>query len=250
MSSFCRDVSDVTHPAGNTNDATLKLESSQKQPFLFQNKIKTRSEYGSRHRETRFMLIGRRCATGYTLCGGFLLRHHKLDFTLEGTDSQGLSKKNTKSSAAVSVTSGSQYWAAKSAKDKFSAGKLLFDTALDDLHNGTVDDALASKARNIKGRLPNHLCDFLVPLLQRKLITLSGHIAYDLGPIGTFQGVQSSTAAINRLKMSGLSYTGSLCTLTHTPPFAHLSRYVCRYTFIAARICIGSTVRVVAVSER
>jgi hypothetical protein len=124
----------------------------------------------NRKTEKAAWLIGRRITLGYTLNAGIALRNHYLQFKFEGEllDKQ---KKTTK---------------VKQQKQKFSAANLLFES-------GGI-----AKAQALTGRLSNLLCSFLVPLLQSNLIELQGHIAYDIGPLGTFQDVPLSLQIIVR----------------------------------------------------
>jgi hypothetical protein len=113
-------------------------------------------------------LIGRRIALGYTLNAGIALRSHSLQFKFEGE----LLNKAKKGK--------------QSHKQKFSAANLLFEC-----------DGI-SKSQALTGRLSNLVCSFLVPLLQSHLIEVQGHIAYDIGPLGTFQDLPLSLQIIVR----------------------------------------------------
>ena len=82
-------------------------------------------------------------------------------------------------------------------KDKFSGGKLIFKTKLYHPHaqqHTSASDRL--KAKDIQGRLPNIICDFLVPLLNHSLIDIIGHVLYDIGSISTFTDVHVSLSVL------------------------------------------------------
>jgi SNF2 family DNA or RNA helicase len=164
-------------------------------------------------RRPRFYFIGRRNIHGYALSRGYLVRDQCLIFTLDGHNAQALTiqrqynkaqiesegalykeMSGLSSDSASSSTSkgwrGANSYLAKSTKsyqkDKFSGGKLLFDT------KHFSDSSSNTSVKDVRGRLPNALCDVLLPLLHAKIVDITGHVAYDIGPIETFQDIPIS----------------------------------------------------------
>ena len=136
--------------------------------------------------EVDYLFIGKRnIDESYTLTEGtYAVRQQSLGFRLEGNGTD--SSYNSKKKKSTSATKGSklkvpgEVVAALSSKEKFSGGKLLFYTFNQDNFKAT------SQQRDCEGRLPNWVCDFLVPLLRSKLVVLKGHVCYDRGAIKRF----------------------------------------------------------------
>ena len=92
--------------------------------------------------------------------------------------------------------------------NKFIAAELLFRCG----PSGHVE-------KGVKGRLPNWLCAFLLPLLRAGLIVVKGHIAYDIGHLAVFQDVP-------------LSIQVSLCIF-----ICMCSFLVCTYVYTRVYLC-------------
>lgn len=145
--------------------------------------------------EGSFYFIGRRNVAAYSLSRGYVLRNHYLQFTLDGTNKSSfvrLSEEQTaikaKSANKKSNINGYLNKAGKSYSiEKFSGGKLLFDTKFCK-DPGNMNASSAS----VRGRLPNFLCDILLPLLKAKVVDITGHILYDIGALGTFEDIPIS----------------------------------------------------------
>ena len=154
--------------------------------------------------------LGRRNVTAYTLNSGYLLRSHICEFEVQikpsapnsSKGSTTTSMKGTSSSTKPSKPIGNSttYFNTQKklhSKDKFSGGKLIFKTKLYHPHaqqHTSASDRL--KAKDIQGRLPNIICDFLVPLLNHGLIDIIGHVLYDIGSISTFTDVPISLSVL------------------------------------------------------
>ena len=151
----------------------------------------------------RYIFIGRRsCEESYTLDDCYALRQQSLRFNLEGKAPSNMTGPRTKTKNSfvgnrLDVMAAGNF----SSKEKFSAGKLLFETYLD------TNEVLGSEKQQNKtcqGRLPNWLCDFLVPLLQEKIVELRGHVSFDRGYIKRFDYIPISmhiyiaTSVLNR----------------------------------------------------
>jgi hypothetical protein len=156
--------------------------------------MKWKEEFYRTQRKESLFLIGRRTVTAYNLSSAYLLRVQQLRFMLEGHGAGGKGKggKGSQSSSSSSSGGGSNasggFFAQRATKEKFSGGKLLFETYYDKVSQ------IASQLpmTNTRGRLPNILCDFIVPLLQEDLIELKGHVLFDIGKLGTFQDLPLS----------------------------------------------------------
>ena len=172
----------------------------------------------SSHESESYYLLGRRNVLGYTLCSGYLLRSQDVILELGGNQNDnnsgnnGKNSKNTDSNSnndrdniplkIIKKNQNNNFNNSKS-KDRFSGGKLMFRTVSNKektskiVHDSTrpisefIEKLNKSKKpeKNINGRLPNILCDFLVPLLREKLIEIIGHISYDIGEVGIFVDV-------------------------------------------------------------
>jgi hypothetical protein len=106
-----------------------------------------------------FYFIGRRSVQGYTLASGYILRTQNLNFTLAKENGKEKGKGSNevltvKETAAVSKINNINHMKKKS----FSGGKIMFNTVRAKAAN--------DQARDVHGRLPNTICDFLVPLLR------------------------------------------------------------------------------------
>ena len=141
-----------------------------------------------------FYFLGRRSVFGYTLCSGYILRNQIVSLELGGKNNLSEKKEilsnneNDMKKKKLNVFNNLQKNAIKN-KDRFSAGKLMFRTVID---NKDVQDGNNKLLKNISGRLSNFLCDFFLPLINANLIVLKGHIAYDIGAVGTFVDVPIS----------------------------------------------------------
>lgn len=122
----------------------------------------------------------------YTLSSGYLTRNQSICFKLEG--SRGATKPVSKVTTLMKSTPAYFQRGKSYSKDKFSGGKLFFET----FYDGPMDSSSREKHSNIRGRLPNILCDVLLPLLRAKVVDLRGHVAYDLGSTSTFHDVPIS----------------------------------------------------------
>jgi hypothetical protein len=47
---------------------------------------------------------------------------------------------------------------------------------------------------NFRGRIPNLICTFLVPLLHAEVIVIRGHVTYDKGPVSLMTDVPITLA--------------------------------------------------------
>ena len=176
------------------------------------------SSFSSSHESESYYLLGRRNVLGYTLCSGYLLRSQDVILELGGNQNDNNSGNNGKNSKntdgnsnndrdnlplkVIKKNQNNNFNNSKS-KDRFSGGKLMFRTVSyrektsKIIHDSTrpisefIEKLNKSKKpeKNINGRLPNILCDFLVPLLREKLIEIIGHISYDIGEVGIFVDV-------------------------------------------------------------
>ena len=141
-----------------------------------------------------FYFLGRRSVFGYTLCSGYILRNQIVSLELGGKNNLSENKEilsnneNDMKKKKLNVFNNLQKNGIKN-KDRFSAGKLLFRTVID---NEDVQDGNNKLLKNISGRLSNFVCDFFLPLIKANLIELKGHIAYDIGAVGTFVDVPIS----------------------------------------------------------
>ena len=100
-----------------------------------------------------FVLVGRRLVYGHTLNSGRAVRSSELSFNLEFSKQQESGEKT-----------------ASKAQKKWAGAHLMF---------ATTDS-------NIRGRLPNLVCSFLVPLLRDQLVAVRAHVAFDVGQVSTF----------------------------------------------------------------
>ena len=157
-------------------------------------------------------LLGRRTVLAYTLSSGYLLRNQGVRLDLGGQHTQkgtwtgtgfGPQKGGTfsdtsfekpgktiaqlKKAATAAVYFNSLQKNVNSRRDRFSGGKLMFSTYF----NESLGE-INKLQKNVNGRLPNILCDFLVPLMTAGLIDIQGHIAYDIGSAGVFVDVPLS----------------------------------------------------------
>ena len=101
-------------------------------------------------------LVGRRLVYGYTLNKGRAERLHRLRFAIEDKTAQSSALSFSSTSSSVKTPT-------------YSASQLLF----------TTDGG-------IRGRLPNCLCESLVPLLRAGTVRVEAHVAFDVGELGTF----------------------------------------------------------------
>lgn len=121
--------------------------------------------------------IGKKFLLGYSLSAGFINRSHKLQFTREVLNPPPIKVKKSP------VPSTNNFKASSGKlKQKFSAAELLFSTVLDP----TLE---VKNNKPIRGRLPNNICDFLLPLMKQNIIRICGNISYDIGPVTTFQDI-------------------------------------------------------------
>ena len=174
-----------------------------------------------------YYLLGRRNVFGYTLRSGYVLRNQIIIIELGGkqnndndnyndNDNDNISNnddnnnnnnnnktndrndnkiniknikniKNSKKENNLYINNNLQKNIIKN-KDKFSGGKMMFHTIIDST-NVQQDNKLQ---KNVNGRLPNFLCDFLFPLISANLIDVKGHIAYDIGSVGIFVDIPIS----------------------------------------------------------
>ena len=156
-------------------------------------------------------LLGRRTVLAYTLSSGYLLRNqgvrldlggqhtkkgtgtgtgsgsHKGTFTDTSFEKPGKTIAQLKKAATAAVYFNSLQKNVNSRRDRFSGGKLMFSTYFND-SLGEINKL----QKNVNGRLPNILCDFLVPLMTAGLVEIQGHIAYDIGSAGVFVDVPLS----------------------------------------------------------
>lgn len=107
-----------------------------------------------------------------------------LVFTLEDTTKNITKSKTLKLEKPSKSWNGSQNKNPFLTKKRFSAAELTFSTVV---LNVNKQRPLDSKI--VRGRLPNKVCDFLLPLLRSELITIEGNIAYDIGAVKKFQDV-------------------------------------------------------------
>lgn len=144
--------------------------------------------------EHSFFLVGRRNVLAHTLCSGYLLRTQSVLIELgnQNTAQNNKSNKSNKSNSA-STSAASVYYNnlknnnGNAKKDNFSGRNLMFSTYIE-----RGQESQNKSLKNVNGRLPNILCDFLVPLIAANLISLKGHVAYDMGCVGVFVNVTLS----------------------------------------------------------
>eukprot|EP01038_Epipyxis_sp_PR26KG_P014903 gene14903-20043_t len=145
-----------------------------------------------------YFFLGKRNVNAYSISSGFIMRGQSLKFTAEGHSTSSFSNTKNKSSSSMKNSalnersSISNSFKSNTSKDKFSGGKLFFDTYIEpalfyDNSNNEEFDQILEEKKQIRGRLPSSICDVLLPLLRINFIELTGHIAYDFGPISTFQ---------------------------------------------------------------
>ena len=186
--------------------------------------------------------LGRRNVTAYTLNSGYLLRSHICEFEVQIKPSAPTSSKSTTTNTNTSnttksikttkpskpISNSTTYFNTQKklhSKDKFSGGKLIFKTKLYHPHaqqHTSASDRL--KAKDIQGRLPNIICDFLVPLLNHGLINIIGHVLYDIGSISTFTDVPISLSVLaypaffeySSALTAQMELIGSDTTVTHS----------------------------------
>ena len=137
--------------------------------------------------------IGRRNVMGYTLEKGYGLRSYEMTLVLDNIkDGVSGGGHNT-----ASITSFSN-----------DANLSFKDTRFTSKKKGTLANFVAAQLKfictsenkdaGIKGRLPNQICSFLIPLMRRELITVKGHVAYDVGDVGNFTDVPISVQVFAR----------------------------------------------------
>ncbi len=161
---------------------SIVMKSQEEIETLQPNSLKKEEDNG----EMDYLFIGKRnIDESYTLSEGtYAVRQQSLGFRLEGNSTENNNNNKKKKSAAVTKSTKlkvpGEIVATLSSKEKFSGGKLLFYTFNQDNFKAT------SQQRDCEGRLPNWICDFLVPLLRSKLVVLKGHVCYDRGAIKRF----------------------------------------------------------------
>lgn len=147
----------------------------------------------------QFFLLGRRNVLAYTLSSGYLLRDQGVTLELGGQQNRKESqnsnsdinskefsrnqKESKKSSSAAAYYNNLQKNGNKG-KDRFSGGKLMFSTCYSE-----PCETRNKMQKNVNGRLPNFVCDFVVPLMTAGLIYVEGHVAFDVGCVGVFVDV-------------------------------------------------------------
>ncbi len=136
--------------------------------------------------------IGRRTCLAYSLSAGFAQRSQCLELIIE----DGGYQKTTKSASKASKSS----TPAAPKKEKYAGAKLIVEARIKD----------RSDVGAFRSRLPNIICDFLVPLLQAGLILCRGHVAYDIGNIKLMQDVPVSLQIFIAESFLDLTEPGSL----------------------------------------
>ena len=186
------------------------------QPMIVRDNIYAQSDspVASKPVQGSHYLLGRRTVLAYTLSSGYLLRNQSVRLDLGGQHTKkgtgtgtgtgfGPQKGGTysdtsfekpgktiaqlKKAATAAVYFNSLQKNVNSRRDRFSGGKLMFSTYF----NESLGE-INKLQKNVNGRLPNILCDFLVPLMTAGLIDIQGHIAYDIGSAGVFVDVPLS----------------------------------------------------------
>jgi hypothetical protein len=157
----------------------------------------------------QFFLLGRRNVLAYTLSSGYLLRNQGVSLELGGQQNKKdlqnqyqnqyqnnnsditiiesgktRTQKQLKKSSNATVYYNSLQKNGNKGKDRFSGGKLMFSTFF--LEPAGIENKMQ---KNVNGRLPNFLCDFLVPLISAGFIDVKGHVAFDVGCVGVFVDV-------------------------------------------------------------
>ena len=188
---------------------------------LSDSSISSKPLYGS------YYLLGRRTVLAYTLSSGYLLRSQGVRLDLGGQHnkkntgshlgmlSDSLFDKPGKTAAQLKKTANAAVYFnglqknVNTRKDRFSGGKIMFST----FFNESLG-AISKQQKNVNGRLPNILCDFLVPLMTAGLIDIQGHVAYDVGSIGVFVDVPLSLHVMISPDFLSLSDENSLYNLS------------------------------------
>ena len=149
----------------------------------------------------QFFLLGRRNVLAYTLSSGYLLRNQGVNLELGGQQNKkdlqnnhsditiiesGKTKtqKQSKKLSNATVYYNALQKNGNRGKDRFSGGKMMFSTFF--MEPSAIENKMQ---KNVNGRLPNFLCDFLVPLMSAGLIDVKGHVAFDVGCVGVFVDV-------------------------------------------------------------
>ena len=192
------------------------------EPFpLSESSVSSKLLYGS------YYLLGRRTVLAYTLSSGYLLRSQGVRLDLGGQhnkknngshlgmlsdssfDRPGKTAAQLKKTANAAVYFNGLQKNVNTRKDRFSGGKIMFSTFFND-SLGEIN----KQQKNVNGRLPNILCDFLVPLMAAGLIDIQGHVAYDVGSIGVFVDVPLSLHVMISHDFLSLSDENSLYNLS------------------------------------
>lgn len=126
---------------------------------------------------TSYHLIGRRLVQAYTLIPGHVLRSKGVNLEFENSKTKHEKDKkiltaNEQSSNLFYENAHDKNGMKKKKKEKFSGSQIMFHT-FDSYDNNKGNN---KKEDNVYGRLPNIVCDFLVPLLKAELIVVKGHI--------------------------------------------------------------------------
>jgi hypothetical protein len=174
-----------------------------------------------------YYLLGRRTVQAYTLSSGYLLRSQGVRLDLGGQHnkksngshlgmlSDSLFDKPGKTAAQLKKTANAAVYFnglqknVNTRKDRFSGGKIMFST----FFNESLGE-ISKVQKNVNGRLPNILCDFLVPLMTAGLIVIQGHVAYDVGSIGVFVDVPLSLHVMISPDFLSLSDENSLYNIS------------------------------------
>ena len=188
---------------------------------LSDSSVSSKPLYGS------YYLLGRRTVQAYTLSSGYLLRSQGVRLDLGGQhnkkntgshlgmpsdssfDKPGKTTAQLKKTANAAVYFNGLQKNVNTRKDRFSGGKIMFSTYF----NESLGE-ITKQQKNVNGRLPNLLCDFLVPLMTSGLIDVQGHVAYDVGGIGVFVDVPLSLHVMISPDFLSLSDENSLYNLS------------------------------------
>jgi len=153
--------------------------------------------------------VGRRTCYAYTLSSGYAQRSQGLELLIE----DGGYQKAPRGGARAAPKGAAAAAAAAAKRDKYAGAKLIVEASTSSSHQG----AAGQDAGAFRSRLPNTVCDFLVPLLQARLIAVRGHVAYDLGAITLMQDVPVSLQVFISEMFLDLTEAGTLAnrTLSH-----------------------------------
>ena len=146
-------------------------------------------------------LIGRRTAHAYTLSSGYAERCQSLTLILEDKGYQKAARGG--SGGGTGTTAKSSAGTGTLKRDKHAGAKLILEARKE-------SDVGTSDTGSFRSRLPNTLCDFILPLMQADLLMVSGHVAYDVGSVTLMQDVPVSLQIFVSVRLLDLTEPGTL----------------------------------------